>query len=85
MLTQRSRTYISSAGQPRSGRPLWAFVTRARPSVGLYLSVRLCVNLAVSLSASARRGSARPHGPSRLFVQPRGPCDPEVSVCARVL
>lgn len=59
-----SQTYISSAGQPRSGRLLWAFVTRTRPSVSLYLSVCLCVNLAASLSVSARRGSARPHGPS---------------------
>lgn len=86
MLTQRSRTYISSAGQPRSGRPLWAF-RDAHSSVCRLISkcVFVCESRCVSVCVCQTRFCSATWPLSSVCAAKRSVRSGGQRVCARPL
>lgn len=86
MLTQRSRTYISSAGQPRSGRPLWAF-RDARSSVCRLISkcAFVCESRCVSVCVCQTRFCSATWPLSSVCAAKRSARSGGQRVCARPL
>lgn len=86
MLTQRSRTYISSAGQPRSGRPLWAF-RDARSSVCRLISkcAFVCESRCVSVCVCQTRFCSATWPLSSVCAAKRSVRSGGQRVCARPL
>lgn len=86
MLTQRSRTYISSAGQPRSGRPLWAF-RDAHSSVCRLISkcVFVCESRCVSVCVCQTRFCSATWPLSSVCAAKRSARSGGQRVCARPL
>lgn len=86
MLTQRSRTYISSAGQPRSGRLLWAF-RDARSSVCRLISkcAFVCESRCVSVCVCQTRFCSATWPLSSVCAAKRSARSGGQRVCARPL